>query len=129
MPDMQEMAARRRSFSRSSKDDTSSEAEQVALLEKQAAEKARRRREAGRRFSVTGMVDLAAFADVDASLPPERKLQQVMSQAKETGLKVDQIFAYFKPEGAAAADDITPADFGLAMNRLGWAIEAPELAA
>jgi len=36
-------------------------------------------------------------------------------QAKETGLKVNQIFAYFKPEGAAEADDITPADFEQAM--------------
>ena len=52
-----------------------------------------------------------------------------MSNAKEKGLRVDQIFKYFKSEGAGDDDDITPDDFEAAMKKLGWSISAGELAA
>ena len=42
-----------------------------------------------------------------------------MSTAKESGLKVQQIFSYFKPNGKLEGD-ITPEDFGAAMHKLGW---------
>ncbi|KAK7234269.1 hypothetical protein SO694_00206019 [Aureococcus anophagefferens] len=103
---------RRRSFSRS-KEDNTPPSEQIVLAQAQAKAKEERRNDAARRFSLTGMVDLAEFANV-------------MSNAKEKGLRVDQIFKYFKSEGAGDDDDITPDDFEAAMKKLGWSISAGE---
>lgn len=50
-----------------------------------------------------------------------------MSAAKEKGLKVTQIFKYFKPNAERYSDDITPADFEAAMKKLGWVITNEEL--
>jgi len=50
-----------------------------------------------------------------------------MSAAKEKGLKVTQIFKYFKPNGQAYDKDITSADFQCAMTKMGWNITASEL--
>ena len=74
--------ARRRSFSRSSKADDTDEATKVKEAEAIEAEKKRKRLEAGKRFTMTGMVDLSEFMDVDPNMPPEKKLQQVMSKAR-----------------------------------------------
>ena len=57
--------------------------------------------------------------DDDPDMSVTAKLQQVMSTAKESGLKVQQIFSYFKPNGKLEGD-ITPEDFGAAMHKLGW---------
>jgi len=79
----------------------------------------KKRLEAAKRFSVGGTVDFAEFMDDDPDMSVTAKLQQVMSTAKESGLKVQQIFSYFKPDGKLEGD-ITPEDFGGAMHKLGW---------
>ena len=44
--------------------------------------------------------------DDDPDMSVTAKLQQVMSTAKESGLKVQQIFSYFKPSGKL--EEISP---------------------
>ena len=61
---------RRRSFSRASKGDEPEPSEQMKVAKEQAKAKEERRKDAGRRFSLTGMVDLAEFANVDERLSP-----------------------------------------------------------
>ena len=58
---------RRRSFSRS-KEDNTPPSEQIEIAEAQAKAKEERRNDAARRFSLTGMVDLAEFANVPFDL-------------------------------------------------------------
>ena len=94
------------------------EEEKRKKAEYDAAQK-KKRLEAAKRFSVGGTVDLAEFMDDDPDMSVTAKLQQVMSTAKESGLKVQQIFSYFKPNGKLEGD-ITPEDFGAAMHKLGW---------
>ena len=73
------MTTRRRSFSRSRDDGPCQKDVEDKTSAEVNASKEARRKDAGRRFSLTGMADLAEFANVDQRLSPEKRLQQVGS--------------------------------------------------
>lgn len=71
-------ATRRRSFSRSRDDKPGpTGSEGAGGFDDQNKAKEERRKDAGRRFSLTGMADLSEFANVDQKLSPEKRLQAV----------------------------------------------------
>ena len=74
-------AMRRRSFSRS-KEDAPNTCEELEKAQAQAKARDERRRSSLSRFSLTGAVDLAEFANVDQRLSPEKKLQQARRAAR-----------------------------------------------